>query len=53
MTTPDACSYSGPIFLNMINTIKDQKKNKVYITMSISPNIKSMKGIDFTTAINP
>lgn len=52
-TTKDVCSYSGPFYLNVLSTFKDLKKNKVYISLSITPNIASLKNIDFSASINP
>lgn len=53
MTTPDFCSYSGPFYLTVVKTIKDHKKNKVFIDIVIKPNIMSLTSIDFSLAINP
>jgi len=43
----------GQFFSNVITTLYDQTKNKVYIDITIKPIIKSLKNIDFSSAINP
>lgn len=53
MTSKDFCSYSGSFNLTIIKTIKDEKQNKVFIDLVISPNILSLTGIDFSTAMVP
>jgi cysteine-rich repeat protein len=53
ITTKDTCSYSGPINLTITRTLKDQRQNRVFIEIIISPNLQSLTGIDFSVAINP
>lgn len=39
--------------MNVIRSIKDPKKNKVYIDVVIKPNLQSLTGIDYSVSINP
>lgn len=49
----DVCSYSGQFTMTVVKTIKDKKKNKVYIDVVIKPNLNSLASIDFAMAMNP
>jgi hypothetical protein len=53
MTSNDFCSYSGLFNLTIVKTVKDEKQNKVFIELVISPNILSLTGIDFSAAMVP
>lgn len=53
MTTPSACSYSGPITLTVTGAIKNPKQNQVFVNVTIVPNIASMSQLNFSNVIIP